>query len=170
MNQNNNGEKESKISEEERFDSLLDNYEKSIGLSSIPNNVEFPCMKFLYLSQEEIRKMTAEDCSEACVLLNNFSFHLSRTINREKSKLRWCNEKIFKTVSERLTEYRYFSPEERMALAVKDDDYAQKIKSLSVKIQARIDRIEYLPIRIEKVSDMFSNLAYSKRKNNERNF
>jgi hypothetical protein len=51
MNQNNNGEKELKVSEEEKFDSLLDSYENSIGLSSIPKDLEFTCMKYLYLSQ-----------------------------------------------------------------------------------------------------------------------
>ena len=122
------------------------------------------------MSNEDFNKMSSEDCAEACVLLNSFSFHLSRLLNKEKSKLRWCNERILKVVSGKLTEYRYFSPDERMALSIKDDDYAQKIKLLSVKIQARIDRIEYLPIRIEKVSDAFSNLSYNKRKNNERNF
>lgn len=169
MNQNNNGEKELKVSEEEKFDSLLDSYENSIGLSSIPKDLEFTCMKYLYLSQDELKKMSSEDCAEACVLLNSFSFHLSRMLNKEKAKLRWCNEKILKAISSKLTDYRYFSPDERMALSVKDDDYAQKVKMLAVKIQARIDRTEYLPIRIEKVSDTFSNLSYNKRKNNERN-
>jgi hypothetical protein len=54
-----------------------------------------------------------------------------------------------------------------MALCIKDNDYAKKIKKLSALIQARIDRIEYLPIRLEKVAESLSNLAYSKRKNNE---
>ena len=170
MNQNSSGEKELKASEEEIFDSLLDAYENSIGLPSIPKGLEFTCIKYLYMSNEDFKKMSSEDCAEACVLLNSFSFHLSRLLNKEKSKLRWCNERILKVVSGKLTEYRYFSPDERMALSIKDDDYAQKIKLLSVKIQARIDRIEYLPIRLEKISEAFSNLSYNKRKNNERNF
>ncbi len=167
MSQTNNGNQESNLTEEQKIDSLLEKYELSIGLAAIPSEKTFPCMKYLYLSHEELSKMTGEQCSEASVLLNSFSFHLCRVINKEKAKLRWCNERILKTIANNLQEYRYFSPDERMALCIKDNDYAQKIKKLYNLIQARLDRIEYLPIRIEKVSDSLSNLSYAKRKNNE---
>ena len=85
MNQNNNGEKELKASEEEIFDSLLDSYENSIGLPSIPKGMEFTCIKYIYYANEDFKKMSSEDCAEACVLLNSFSFHLSRLLKKEKS-------------------------------------------------------------------------------------
>jgi hypothetical protein len=167
MSQTNNGNQESNLTEEQKIDSLLEKYESTIGLSPIPSDKNFPCIKYLYLSQEELSKMTSEQCSEACVLLNSFSFHLSRIINKEKTKLRWCNERILKSIANNLQEYRYFSPDERMALCIKDNDYAQKIKKLYNLIQARIDRIEYLPIRLEKVSESLVNLSFAKRKTNE---
>ena len=167
MNQTNNGNQESNLTEEQKIDLALEKYELSIGLTPIPSDKNFPCIKYLYLSQEELNKMTGEQCSEACVLLNSFSFHISRVINKEKTKLKWCNDRILKTVASNLSEYRYFSPEERMALCIKDNDYAQKIKKLHGLIQARIDRIEYLPIRIEKVAESLLNLSFAKRKNNE---
>ena len=167
MNQITNGNQESNLTEEQKIDIALQQYELTIGLSPIPSDKEFPCMKYIYLSKEELSKMSGEQCSEAAVLLNNFSFHLSRVINKEKTKLRWCNERILSSVANNLLDYRYFSQEERMALCVKDNDYAKKIKKLASLIQARIDRIEYLPIRIEKISESLSNLSYAKRKSNE---
>ena len=166
MNQTNNGNQES-LTEEQKIDIALQKYELSIGLPAIPNDREFPCIKYLYLSQEDLSKMTGEQCSEACVLLNSFSFHLSRVINKEKAKIRWCNERILKSVANNLSEYRYFSPEERIALCIRDNDYAQKIKKLAGLIQARIDRIEYLPIRIEKVAESLLNLSFAKRKSHD---
>ena len=166
MNQTNNGNQES-LTEEQKIDIALQKYELSIGLPAIPNDREFPWIKYLYLSQEDLSKMTGEQCSEACVLLNSFSFHLSRVINKEKAKIRWCNERILKSVANNLSEYRYFSPEERIALCIRDNDYAQKIKKLAGLIQARIDRIEYLPIRIEKVAESLLNLSFAKRKSHD---
>lgn len=167
MNQTNNGSQESNLTEEQKIDLALEKYELSIGLTPIPSDKNFPCIKYLYLSQEELAKMTSEQCSEACVLLNSFSFHITRIINKEKTKIRWCNERILSSVANNLGEYRYFSAEERIALCIKDNDYAKKIKKLAGLIQARIDRIEYLPIRIEKVSESLANLSYAKRRNNE---
>lgn len=166
MNQTNNGNQES-LTEEQKVDAALEKYELSIGLTPIPSDKDFPCIKYLYLSQEELSRMTSEQCSEACVLLNSFSFHLTRIINKEKTKIRWCNERILKTVANNLSDYRYFSPDERMALSIRDNDYAQKIKKLANLIQARIDRIEYLPIRIEKVAESLLNLSFAKRKNHD---
>lgn len=167
MSQLSNGSQELNLTEEQKIDQALEKYELTIGLIPIPSDKEFVCMKYVYMSQEELSKMSSEQCAESCVLLNSFSFHLSRIINKEKTKLRWCNEKILSVVATSLLDYRYFSAEERMALCIKDNDYAKKIKKLSNLIQARIDRIEYLPIRIEKIAESLSNLAYSKRRNNE---
>lgn len=167
MNQPSNGNQELSLTEEQKIDLALEKYELTIGLTPIPSDKEFTCIKYLYLSQDDLSKMSSEQCSESCVLLNSFSFHISRVINKEKTKLRWCNEKILSVIANNLSDYRYFSAEERMALCIKDNDYAKKIKKLSALIQARIDRIEYLPIRLEKVAESLSNLAYSKRRNNE---
>ena len=167
MSQMSNGSQESNLTEEQKIDLALEKYELTIGLTPIPSDKNFPCIKYLYLSQEELSKMNAEQCSEACVLLNSFSFHITRVINKEKTKIRWCNERILSAIANNLAEYRYFSPEERIALCIKDNDYAKKIKKLAGLIQARIDRIEYLPIRIEKVSESLSGLSYARRRSNE---
>jgi hypothetical protein len=108
--------------------------------------------------------LSADECGEAAVLLVSLSFHVSKHINKLKAQIRYCGEAIMKNVSGRLSSYRYNSPDERMCLAISEDDFATKMKRHEVTLSCQMDRIEYLPLRLEKCADMFSSLAATRRR------
>jgi len=140
-------------------DQSLDEFERSV----MPAEGQ-GAMKYVGLSQEELHMMSAEECGEAGVMLTSLSFHLSRQANKLRAKIRYCNEAILKCVAGKTGNYRYQSPEERMSLAIQEDDYATSMKKHEVTLSCRLERIDYLSLRLEKIADMFSSLAATKRR------
>jgi hypothetical protein len=137
----------------------LDSFEQSV----FPVDGE-GAMKYLSISQDELRMLSADECGEAAVLLVALSFHVSKQINKLKAQIRYCGEAIMKNVAPRLANYRYNSPDERMCLAIAEDDFSTKMKRHEVTLSCQMDRIEYLPLRLEKSADMFSSLAATRRR------
>jgi hypothetical protein len=140
-------------------DQALEDFEKSI----FPAEGE-GAMKYVALSNEELHMMSAEECGEAAVMLTCLGFHISRQGNKLRAKIRYCNEIILKSVAGKTGNYRYQSPEERMSLATQEDDGTAAMKKHEVTLSCRLERIDYLALRLEKVADMFSSLAATKRR------
>lgn len=140
-------------------DQSLDEFERSVMPAE-----GHGAMKYVALSQEELHMMSAEECGEAAVMLTGLSFHLSRQTNKLRAKIRYCNETILKCVAGKTSNYRYQSPEERMSLAIQEDDYSTSMKKHEVTLSCRLERIDYLSLRLEKIADMFSSLAATKRR------
>lgn len=142
-----------------KVDEALDDYEKTV----FPQDDQ-GAMRYLNLSHHELNHMTAEECNEAAVLLTSLAFHVAKACNKLKAKIKYCNEAIIKCVAGKTTNYRYNSPDERMALAIQEDDFASNLKRQEVTLTCRLERIDYLALRLEKVADMFASLAATKRR------
>jgi hypothetical protein len=54
MNQPSSGNQELNLTEEQKIDLALEKYELTIGLTPIPSDKEFTCIKYLYLSQDDL--------------------------------------------------------------------------------------------------------------------
>jgi hypothetical protein len=140
-------------------DQSLDEFERSV----MPADGQ-GAMKYVGLPQEELHMMSAEECGEAAVMLTCLSFHLAKQANKLRAKIRYCNETILKSVAGKTGNYRYQSPDERMSLAIQEDDHATSMKKHEVTLSCRLERIDYLSLRLEKIADMFSSLAATKRR------
>jgi len=152
----------------EFFDSLHNPFEESLGLNYTPDSPN-ECMKLLNIPLEKLRVMSSEQCGEAALLLHNFSFRLTKEISSKKALLNYYKECFFKTIGKYVGEIRYLSTEERLAIAADQDDFAKKLKFQMAKLQYIIDRVEYLPMKVDKVADMFNSLQIARRNRNDNN-
>ena len=150
----------------EFFDSLHEQFEQSLGLTYTPDSPN-ECMRLLNIPLDKLRIMTSDQCGEASLILHNFSFRLTKEISSKKALLNYYKECFFKTVSKYVSEIRYLSTDERLAIAADQDDYAKKLKFQIAKLQYIIDRVEYLPMKIDKVADMFNSLQITRRIKND---
>ena len=80
-----------------KLDSVLDEYESSIGLPKFTDNFhDDSAKKYLQLTRDQIEKLTPDQCSEAALLLSGLAFHLQRSYNREIARINWA-DKILKS-------------------------------------------------------------------------
>lgn len=142
-----------------KVDEALDEYEKTVFPAD-----DQGAMRYLSLTHLELNHMSAEECNEAAVMLTGLAFHVAKACNKLKAKIKYCHESILKCVASKTANYRYNSPDERMALAIQEDDYASNLKRQEVTLGCRLERIDYLALRLEKVADMFASLAATKRR------
>jgi hypothetical protein len=152
-------EAEAVKSSSQSVDEMLDSYEKMI----LPAE-DKGAMRYINMSQHELNAMSAEECNEAAVMLTSLAFHVAKACNKLRAKIRYCNEAILKCIASRTANYRYNSPDERKALAIQEDDFASNTKRQEVSLSCRLERIDYLSLRLEKVADMFASLAATKRR------
>lgn len=150
------------------FESLHSPFENNLGLTFTPENPN-ECMRLLNLSHDQLKIMTSDQCGEAALLLHNFSFRLTKEISSKKALLNYYRECFYKTISKYVSDIKYLSAEERIAIAAEQDDYAKKLKFSIVKLQYIIDRVEYLPMKVDKVADMFNSLQIARRVRNDNN-
>jgi hypothetical protein len=149
--------------EYDRLDQLLDEYEGQLGLTPFVAR-EAACLRYLDLSEGELRSLSPEDCGVVSVQLANFALYLTRAANREQSRLRWVEAKQMENAAPRLDSYPYKTPAERLHLALSEDDYGRRLVKLAGLIRARLDRLDYLPRRLEQSAEMFSRLSTTKKR------
>lgn len=143
----------------EALEKFLQNFETTI----LPEDGK-GALKYLTMGEPELNVLSAEQCGEAAVMLTSLSYNVHRASNKEKTKANYLNKMLMKNIASRMGQYQYRTTEERMALAIAEDDYAIKIQKELVVIQAKIDRIEYLSIKFDNSAQMFNNLQSTKRK------
>ena len=144
------------------LDRALDEYEKAIGLNytSITDEAE----KYLTYSQAQIEKMTHQECASASILLSQLSFHLQRSVNKERARAGWCGAKIREFTGRKMSGYVAYSYEERREMALSESDVSQKLERLRVQVLARVDRLTELTFPINAMSKTFQ--VMSQRGNN----
>lgn len=151
----------------EELDRILDDYINKIGIkySEIQSTDEIST--YLTMERGSLSKLSCEDCAEITVLLQSFAFHLAKEQGREKARLGWVKEQLYKGVDTTQFGNSYAKYEEKRALAIKGDEYLSKLNEILIYAQARVDRIENLSHRVEAIARSFSELRQSKYKRGE---
>tara|TARA_R110000824_G_scaffold282601_13_gene470903 strand:- start:92 stop:580 length:489 start_codon:yes stop_codon:yes gene_type:complete len=146
----------------EKLDSVLDEYELSLGIPKFNSDFYDDTAKdYLQLSRHQIETLTPEQCSEAALLLSSLSFHLQRSYNREIARVNWADQVLKSAIAGREQQYRG-SWESQFNQAVKEDDYTRKILTIKRYAQQRADRINYLSSSIKNISDIFLSVQRAK--------
>ncbi len=146
----------------EELDSVLDEYEKGIGLSGYQDSVvDDDVRKYLGLNREQMERLDVEDCAQAAVLLGSFSFHLQRSYNRENTRISWADGVLKKTAYS--SEGRYSgSWDSQFYQAINDNTYTKKVLEIKNYAQQRADRIHFLATSVKNMSDLYVNLQRAK--------
>ena len=145
-----------------KLDSILDDYERSLGISEFSDQFhDDSAKKYMSLSRPQIEKMTPSECAEAALLLGALSFHMQRAYNREVARVNWAKQTLRSTVSGREQSYRG-SWESQFNQAANEDSYTRKILAIQKYAQQRVDRLTYLASSIKNISDIFLAVQRSK--------
>jgi hypothetical protein len=146
----------------EKIDSVLDEYESSLGLSSYSGDFHDQSVKsYMTMPRQQMEKLTVEECAEAALLLGGFSFYLQRSYNREVARVNWASASLKVMIAGREGQYSG-SWDSQYHQAVKEDTYASKLESIKVYAQQRADRLTYLASSTKNLSDLFVNLQRAK--------
>jgi len=151
----------------DRIDSILDEYEGSIGLDKYDEH--FPnsntAYAYMNMSRDQIEKMDIEGCAEAAYILGSLSFHIQRSVNRETARLNWAKTTIKEIICKKSGQYAGTWGNQDMQ-ATLDNDASRKLHDIQKYCQQRIDRLTYLSSSIRNMSDLFINLQRAKVTNN----
>tara|TARA_R110002020_G_scaffold95727_2_gene229471 strand:- start:1841 stop:2329 length:489 start_codon:yes stop_codon:yes gene_type:complete len=138
-----------------KLDSILDEYERSLGISEFADQFQDDsAKKYMSLSRPQIEKLTPSECAEAALLLGALSFHMQRAYNREVARVNWAKQTLRSTISGREQSYRG-SWESQFNQAVNEDSYTRKMLAIQKYAQQRVDRLTYLASSIKNISDIF---------------
>ena len=81
----------------DQIDSVLDEYESNLGLSSYTGDFHDQSVKqYMGMPRQQMEKLTVEECAEAALLLGGFSFYLQRSYNREMARVNWASSNLKK--------------------------------------------------------------------------
>src|SRR5688572_24951322 len=110
------GQEESKkpeiILKMEQVERVLDEYEALKGLKTVvvPNEVD----KYLNLNEDELTKLTAEECGNGAYLLDKMATYVQRSLNKEISRVTWATSQIETMLVKNLGNYSAFKTEDKM--------------------------------------------------------
>jgi hypothetical protein len=140
----------------------VESYYKKMGIDigRNPNDTQ----KYLNLSQEELKKLSPDECSEAAILLANESFFLQREISRLKALIGWATTSIDYMISEAVKDCTgYLTGDQKRVLCIRYNEKARECQAFIVNAQLQLDSISYLPGQLHSVSNNYVEMAKTKR-------
>ncbi len=151
------------------WDSVLDEYEKGIGLPTY-NGGQFAneeLEKYFSMDRKVLESMTPQDCGEIAYRLGQFSFHIQRSINRELARVNWAEENIKESIADELNSYKGYGYIEKSTQAIKHNDKANSLNQIRKYAKMRADRLQYTATSIKNLSDILLNIQRSKLKHEQ---
>ncbi|NBU33448.1 hypothetical protein EB118_21375 [bacterium] len=148
------------------WDSVLDEYEQSIGLSEykadgLPSS---ELNEYLSMNRDTIEKLSPEDCAQISYRLAQFSFHTQRTINRELARYNWAEESIKEVIADEINNYKGYGYIEKSIQAIKHNDKANSLNNIKKYAKQRSDRLSYLANSLKNLSDIILSVQKTKVK------
>lgn len=148
------------------WDSILDEYEKNLGLPTYINEVisEQEINQYLTMNRDHIEKLTPEDCAQISYRLGQFGFHIQRSLNRELARLNWAEESIKEVIADDINNYKGYGYIEKSAQAIKHNDKANSLNKIKKYARQRSDRLNYIASSIKNLSDILISIQKTKVK------
>jgi len=142
------------------WDTILDQYENSLGLSTYNSTIlsETELNNYLTMNRDELERLTPEDCAQISYRLGQFSFHVQRTINRELARYNWAEETIKEVIADEINNYKGYGYVEKAYQAIKHNDRAQSLNKIKKYAKQRSDRLSYLANGIKNLSDILISI------------
>lgn len=148
------------------WDDILDEYEKSIGLSQYSTDLlpEAELNEYLTMNRDSLEKLSPEDCAQISYRLGQYAFFIQRTLNREIARHNWAEETIKETIADEINNYKGYGYVEKSLQAIKHNDKANGINKIKKYAQQRMDRLSYLANSIKNLSDILLSIQRNKVK------
>jgi hypothetical protein len=148
------------------WDKILDEYENTLGLGIYKPDqfLDNELNKYLFMSRDELEKLTPEDCASSSYRLAQFAFHIQRSINRELARYNWAEENIKETIADELNNYKGYGYLEKASQAIKHNDKANALNKIKKYAKQRSDRLQYIANNIKNLSDILLSILKTKVK------
>ena len=149
----------------ERVEAALKQFETLIGIGGLCAT-EVEC--WLNLTQQQLNKLSPEDCGEGAFLLTQEATFIQCQLNVLQSKMDWCKRRIDKIIAPiiRSQLQRYMDADLKRSLAVQQDDVAEKLQQLYDKTHSYHTRLAYLPTGLRAQADKLGKYQETKRSQN----
>ena len=147
------------------WDRVLDEYEKSIGISTYETHNKFTedeLNSYFTMNRDAIEKLTPEDCAQIAMRLSQYALFVQRTLNREIARHNWAEESIKETIADENNNYKGYGYVEKSLQAIKHNDKASSLNKIKKYAKQRMDRMSYIANNIKNLSDIL--LAVQKTK------
>lgn len=152
----------------EKADAYLDGWEEQLGLPPLRQpQSHSEAIKLLDLGPDERKCLTPEDARDAVLILAQFAAYISRATQREEARMIWCQDTIIKTVAARMQQQNAYSYQERLSLAISENDHATRLEQMRALAQAKWKRLSFHAQRIEGIKMAYQNLANFHRRRDE---
>lgn len=146
----------------EKIVALAKEYPESLGLRiQIPSDAQ----EYLDASTATRRKMDAEECGNAAIVLAQLATYIQLETNRMQADMNWCDNaidflvaNIIHTCGNKYTPFPY-----KRKIAIKNNDVAKKLSVIISNIQVRTDSLNYLPSHLKAVASAYGDLQQTKR-------
>lgn len=119
------------------------------------------------MGRDELAKLGKDNCGEIAYRLEQYAFHITRTLNRNISRCNRLRQLLVQYSAGKLLKYDKYMPyEEKLACLINEDSYASKINDCRWQFQDRIDRLQDLDKSLTRLSGTIKSLSYNKVSNN----
>lgn len=147
----------------DKVQAALDEYENSCCLpNNNPPGDANEINNYLNMPRNEIEELSTDEISAISIRLSQYAFYLSRSINREKSRLQWLTYEILAYSSTKIENYQYMKYEQKLHCLAGEDEYMKKLLSAQSYCQQRIDRLDGLVDGIRNTCRMLENFQRAK--------
>lgn len=144
----------------QEWDTILDQYEKNIGLPTYKDTIfsETELETYLTMSRDTLEKFHPEDCAQIAYRLAQYSFYIQRTCNREIARHNWAEETIKEVIADEINNYKGYGFVEKSIQAIKHNDRAHKLNKIKKYAKQRMDRLSFLSNSIKNLSDILISI------------
>lgn len=141
-----------------QVEQLLEEYEQSIGLNKKDHHKEPD-----YIDRQTLLSMHPDDIDGLRWDYAQYSLYLQKQINKHQSRFYWADHNLKRYLEKISPEYPGWKWEERIANALADNEYSQKLDRLRMNSKLVIERTSFLTNKISTIDMIAKDISYAKR-------
>lgn len=148
MTESTNGQTSSKDEQLKKFEEILNEYEKGIGLDGLRMNPDVEL--YLNLTSGQLAGMTALHCGEAAFILFQYSAFLQKEYNRQNVRRTWAENKIDMMVAKDGDQYgdKYTKWIEKRYKLISGNTAARVVNNIVLHATSRCNALHELSNRV----------------------
>jgi hypothetical protein len=123
---------------------------------------------YLSLTRDEIESLTLEQAAELAAYFALFSIHLQKIFGKHQARINFCDANLKTLCAKEAHQYEGFQYKERCDKVISFNEYGAALFKTRNESQYVIDRLSYLPAKIEFFARTLDNLQRSRGKYSEK--